>query len=72
MMRSKRLYGLKVNAWNSMRRNITKYYLREKCPNTELLPVSLRIQSECGKIRARNNSVFGHFSCGDYLGIRIN
>ena len=25
-------------------------------------PVSLRSQSECGKIRARNNSVFGHFS----------
>ena len=24
--------------------------------------VSLRIQSECGKIRTRNNSVFGHFS----------
>ena len=23
--------------------------------------VSLRIQSECGKIRTRNNSVFGHF-----------
>ena len=46
--------------------------LREKCPNTELFlvhifphsdwKVSLRIQSECGKIRTRNNSVFGHFS----------
>ena len=24
--------------------------------------VSLRIQSECGKIRIRKNSVFGHFS----------
>ena len=24
--------------------------------------ISLRIQSECGKIRTRNNSVFGHFS----------
>ena len=24
--------------------------------------VSLRIQSECGKIRTRKNSVFGHFS----------
>ena len=50
--------------------------LREKCPNTELFLIhifphsdwigrdlrSLRIQSECGKIRTRNNSVFGHFS----------
>ena len=24
--------------------------------------ISLRIQSECGKIRARTNSLFGHFS----------
>ena len=30
--------------------------------NTERYFVSLRIQSECGKIRTRNNSVFGHFS----------
>ena len=29
--------------------------------NTEKYLVSLRIQSECGKIRTRNNSVFGHF-----------
>ena len=50
--------------------------LREKCPNTELflvdmIPYSgwlrrdasyLRIQSECGKIRTRNNSVIGYFS----------
>ena len=49
--------------------------LREKCLNTELFlvrifphsawtrrdTVSLRIQSECGRIRTRNNSVFGHF-----------
>ena len=28
----------------------------------ERYEVSLRIQSECGKIRTRNNSVFGHFS----------
>ena len=39
--------------------------LREKCPNTEFFlvySVSLRIQSECRKIRTRKNSVFGHFS----------
>ena len=58
--------------------------LREKCPNTEFFwPVfsrirteygkirSLLIQSECGKIPARKNSVFGHFShsvaCSDNL-----
>ena len=29
------------------------------------LQVSLRIQSECGKIRTRKNSVFGHFSRSD-------
>ena len=29
--------------------------------------VSLHIQSECGKIRTRNNSVFGHFSRCDSL-----
>ena len=30
--------------------------------NTEKYVVSLRIQSECGKIRTRRNPVFGHFS----------
>ena len=28
----------------------------------EIYSVNLRIQSECRKIRTRNNSVFGHFS----------
>ena len=31
--------------------------------NTERYEVSLRIQSECGKIRTRKKSVFGHFWC---------
>ena len=30
--------------------------------NTERYSVSLHIQSQCGKIRIRKNSVFGHFS----------
>ena len=30
--------------------------------NTEKYGVSLRIQSKCGKILARKNSAFGHFS----------
>ena len=30
--------------------------------NTERYFVSLRIQSECRKIRTRKNSIFGHFS----------
>ena len=30
--------------------------------NTKRYEVSLRIQSECGKIRTKNNSVFEHFS----------
>ena len=36
------------------------FALREKCPHTEFFLV--RIQSECGKIQTRKNSVFGHFS----------
>ena len=55
--------------------------LRRKCPNTEFFLVGifphldwirrdtdqkkLRIQSECGKIRTRKNSVFGNFSRSD-------
>ena len=35
--------------------------LREKCSNTERIEF-IRIQWECGKIRTRSNSVFGHFS----------
>ena len=31
--------------------------------NMERYFVSLRVQSECRKIRTRNNSVFGHFLC---------
>ena len=48
--------------------NVSKYGVFS-CPyfpafelNTERYFVSLRIQSECGKIRTRKNSVFGHFS----------
>ena len=36
--------------------------------NTERYFVSLRIQSECGKIRTRKTSVSGHFSHNDWLG----
>ena len=44
--------------------------LRKKCSNTELFLV--RIQSECGKIRTRNNSVFGHFSrSATFLAFRL-
>ena len=54
--------------------------LREKCPkygdfsgpyflafglNTERYFVCLRIQSECGKIRTRKNSIFGQISNSD-------
>ena len=39
--------------------------------NTERYAVSLRIQSECGKIRTRKNSLFGHFWRSDnYLKTR--
>ena len=35
--------------------------------NRERYGVSLCIQSECGKIRTRKNSVFGHFSRGAWV-----
>ena len=47
-LQSKGCYGL---CWQ---------YTAWKCPNTQLFLVG--IQSECGKIRTRNNSVFGHSS----------
>ena len=36
--------------------------LREKYPNTEFFMVRIFRHSDCGKIRTRKNSVFGHFS----------
>ena len=41
--------------------------LCEICPNTEFFLV--RIQSDCGKIRTRKNSVFGHFSRSENIHI---
>ena len=55
--------------------NFFTFSLRENCPNTEFFSglhfpvfglnperdfVSLHIQSKCGKIQTRKNSVFGH------------
>ena len=40
-------------------------YFRAFGLNTERCELSLRIQSECGKIGTRKNSVFGHFSCSE-------
>ena len=48
-------------------RKVSKYgvfcgpYFPASGLNTGRFRVSLRIQSECGKIRTRKNSVFGHF-----------
>ena len=39
---------------------------------TERYSVSLRIQSECRKIRTRKNSVSGHFSSSEFLGSKRN
>ena len=63
-------------------RNVSKYgvfsdpYFPAFGLNTERYFVSLRIQSECGKIRTRKNSVFGHFSPSkyhrfDYVNLKI-
>ena len=35
--------------------------------NTETYSVNVRIQSEYRKIRTRNNSILGHFSCSVYV-----
>ena len=40
--------------------------------NAERYKVSLRIQSECGKIRTRKNPVSGHFSRSDSYSILKN
>ena len=44
---------------------LSKYrvFLVRIFPHLDWIRVSVRIQSECRKIRTRNNSVFGHFSC---------
>ena len=49
----------------SLAQTYKSYALREKCPYTEFFLV--RIQSECGKMRTRKNSVFGHTSHSDAL-----
>ena len=48
--------GLRITAWK-----VSKYWVFSG-PYFLAYGVSLRIQSECGKIRTRKNSVFGHFS----------
>ena len=51
------------NAWKvSKYGNFSGPYFPAFWLNTERHSVSLRIQSECRKIRTRKNSVFGHFS----------
>ena len=67
--------GLKFSEWvvSGTIHSRIKFSQREKCSNTEFFlvvfsrirteyGVNLRIQSECGKMRTRKNSVFGHFS----------
>ena len=43
-------------------RNFSCLYFASFGLNTERYKVSLRIQTECGKIQTRRNSVFGHIS----------
>ena len=53
---------------SSTARKVSKYgvicgpYFPAFGQNTKRYEVSLRVQSECGKIRTKNNSVFVHFS----------
>ena len=47
-------------------RSISGPYFSAFGGNTQRYEVSLRIHSECGKIRSRKNSVLGHFSSSAY------
>ena len=52
-----------IAAWKVSRyRGFSDLYFPVFGLNTEIKGVNLRIQSECRKIRTRNNSVFRHFS----------
>ena len=63
----KQLDQIYVTAWKvSKYRVICGPYFPAFGLNTERNFASLRIQSECGKIQTRNNSVFEHFSCSVY------
>ena len=60
-------YKLETTAWK-----VSKYgvfsgpYFPVLGLNKEIYSVNLCINSKCGKIQIRENSVFGHFSCGEH------
>ena len=57
------LFSNKFIAWKVSKSGVfSGPYVPAFILNTERYKVSLRIQSECGEIRTRKNSVFGHFS----------
>ena len=61
-----------IAAWKVSRyRGFSDLYFPVFGLNTEIKGVNLRIQSECRKIRTRNNSVFRHFSRNVYVDIRM-
>ena len=67
--------------WNIIRKNkcsytvwkVSKYgvfsgpYFLVLELNTEIYSLDLRIQSKCGKLRTRKNTVYGHFSRSEKL-----
>ena len=54
---------IRNTAWNVSKYGVfSRPYFPAFWLNTERYEVSLRIQSKCGKIRTRKNSVFGHIS----------
>ena len=59
----------RVTAWKTSKyRVFSGPYFPAFGLNTEIYSVNLRIQSEYRKIRTRKNTVFGHFSRGQYKG----
>ena len=62
------LFLVRIFLYSDWIRRDTKYFLAFG-QNTERYKVSFRIQSECGKIGTKNNSVLGHFSRSGCYGI---
>ena len=61
---------VKLSALNANAKR-KKNYLPDQLHQLNFTHLSVRIQSDCGKMRTRKNSVFGHFSRSDHFFIVI-
>ena len=58
-------YAPTVTVWNVSKYGVFSVFSRIRTEYGEIR-ISLRIQSECGKIWTKKNSVFGHFSRSEW------